>query len=138
MIFCVNTYAQNRQDTIQISEFNILICFPGEYIKKVYTYEEGIFYDYIIMKDSSIITIHVGTMVSLPLIEKAVVISSCLISNMLKDETGKYVEDDVEYYCRELNIFPYHLNVSYDKVSSRLKKQYDQIINNIKVFKKND
>lgn len=134
LCFCINTYAQNQQDTILISEFSIEIGLPGEYVKKVYTYEEGVFYDYIIMKDSSVVTIHVGTMVSLPLIEKSIVISSCLIGNMFKDETGKNVENDVEYYCRELNIFPYHLNISYDKVSSRLKNKYDQMINNIKVF----
>ncbi len=125
----------NRQDTIQISEYNIVLSFPGEYIKRMHRYEEGLFYDYVITQDSSIITIHAGAMISLPLIEKTDVVSSCLIGNMLKDETGRYTENGIEYYCRELNIFPYHLNISYDKVCSQERYKYDYIINNIKIFK---
>ena len=33
-----------------------MLSFPGEYIKKEYLYEEGIFYDYIIPQESSVIT----------------------------------------------------------------------------------
>ena len=96
-------------------------------------YEEGVFYDYIIPQDSSIITIHLGSMVSLPLIEKKEIISSRQISNLLKEECGKYIENGIVKFCRELNIYPYHLNISYDKVSLHLKKKYDDSFDNIKI-----
>ena len=96
-------------------------------------YEEGVFYDYIIPQDSSIITIHWGSMVSLPLIEKKEIISSRQISNLLKEECGKYIENGIVKFCRELNIYPYHLNISYDKVSLHLKKIYDDCFDNIKI-----
>ena len=61
----INIDAQTHRDTVQVSEFYIVLDFPGEYIKKATTYEEGVFCDYIIPQDSSIITIHLGSMVSL-------------------------------------------------------------------------
>ena len=131
----INIDAQTHRDTVQVSEFYIVLDFPGEYIKKATTYEEGVFYDYIIPQDSSIITIHLGSMVSLPLIEKKDIISSRQISNMLKEECGKYIENGTVKYCRELNIFPYHLNISYDKVSFHLKSKYDDCFDNIKIWK---
>ncbi|WP_028903841.1 hypothetical protein [Prevotella sp. P6B4] len=135
LCFSLKTNAQVQQDTIQISEYCIILSFPGEYIIKEYSYEEGVFYDYFFLQESSIITIHVGSMVILPLIEKKDIISSCLIGNILKDETAKYLEDGKLKYCREINIFPYHLNIIYDKVSSQLKDKYDFVFDNIKVFR---
>ena len=52
---------------------------------------------------------------------------------MLKEECGKYIENGIVKFCRELNIYPYHLNISYDKVNLRLKKKYDDIFDNIKI-----
>ena len=132
-LFSININAQIQRDTIQISEFCIMLDFPREYIKKEMQYEEGVFYDYIIPQDSSIITIHLGSMVSLPLIEKKDIIFSREISNLLKEECGKYIENGIVKFCRELNIYPYHLNISYDNVSLQLKKIYDDCFDNIQI-----
>jgi len=131
--FSININAQIQQDTIQVSEFCIILDFPREHIKKEMQYEEGVFYDYLIPQDSSIITIHLGSMVSLPLIEKKTIISSREISNLLKEECGKYIRNGTVKFCRELNIYPYHLNISYDNVSLHLKKIYDNCFDNIKI-----
>ncbi len=136
LCFSLKTDAQVQQDTIQISEYCIVLSFPGEYIKKEYLYEEGIFYDYIIPQESSVITIHVGAMISLPLIDKNDIISCRIIENILNDEIGTYVENGMVNYCRELNILPYHLNITYDKVSPSLKDKYNFIFDNIKIFKR--
>jgi hypothetical protein len=133
VFFSINIVGQIKPDTVRVSDFCIMLVFPEEYIKKEMLYEEGVFYDYIIPQDSSIITIHLGSMVSLPLIEKKDIISSRQISNMLKEECGKYIENGIVKFCRELNIYPYHLNISYDKVNLRLKKKYDDIFDNIKI-----
>ena len=78
VFFSINIVGQIKPDTVRVSDFCIMLVFPEEYIKKEMLYEEGVFYDYIIPQDSSIITIHLGSMVSLPLIEKKDIISSRL------------------------------------------------------------
>ena len=91
----INIDAQTHRDTVQVSEFNIVLDFPGEYIKKATTYEEGVFYDYIIPQDSSIITIHLGSMVSLPLIEKKdIILHQLRVVEKLQNVTGLMKSED--------------------------------------------
>ncbi|MEE3385657.1 MAG: hypothetical protein VZR36_11300 [Prevotella sp.] len=135
LFFCIKTDAEIQQDTIRTLGFYIVLDIPKDNIKKVLNYEEGIFYDFIIPQDTSVITIHCGAMVDLPLIRGKKVLSCQLINGILKDESGIYEKDGKLHYCREINIFPYDINITYDIVGSTFKRKYDLIFDNIKVEK---
>ena len=69
-------------DTLLFGESHkILINIPDTYRKKVTNYEEGTFIDYFNVSDFSTITVHFGSMVSLPLINDSAYIGSAAFNS---------------------------------------------------------
>lgn len=133
-----NLYSQRLPvDTINIdSDYYVVMQHPGDYKIKKTNYEEGYFQDLIVIKDNCCITIHCGTMIGIPLIEKKKQLSMFCISGLVNDEKGMYIENNKKIYCREINILPYNINIVYDRVSENLVHKYDFIFNNLRLYKR--
>lgn len=133
--------AQNsiKIDTIRWSNFQIIIELPLKSHPHIETYEEG-FFQTISCSDSTIINIHCGAMVSLPLINtnKNVVTSKFILGKDVRVLRGycASLNNGVKEtkYFREENYFKYGITVMYENADKSKLDYYDSILNNIKVI----
>jgi hypothetical protein len=133
--------AQNsiKTDTIKWSSFQIIIELPLNNHSKIETYEEG-FFRTISCSDSTIITVHCGTMVNLPLIDtnKYIITSKFVLGGDVRVLRGysAFPNNGIRRtkYFREENYFKYGITVMYENADESKLCYYDSILNNIKVI----
>ena len=137
VIGSIRSYSQIIQyDTVRIAP-NYIICFlvPGHYKVKTTLYEEGVFKDILVYKDNVVLSFHFGAMNYESIDKPANEVSDFKISGLLRDRKYKYIENNEFFYKREINIFPYNLDILYDRVPENKLNEYDEIFSNLKIFK---
>lgn len=131
-------------DTLLLGKSHkVLINIPDTYRKKVTNYEEGIFISYFNVSDFSMITIHFGSMVSLPLVND----SSCVISDtFLLNNKGRLEIRKIKGYCaskiipdqnlffREDDYLKYNVSFVYENVALENVDKLNKIFDNIKMI----
>jgi len=133
--------AQNslKTDTIKWSGSQIIIELPSKKYVHTETYEEG-FFQTMTCLDSTIIIVHCGAMVNLPLIDmnKYVVTSKFVLGEDVRVLRGHcvYSNNGVRKtkYFREENYFKYGITVMYENADESKLEYYDSILNNVKVI----
>jgi hypothetical protein len=128
-----------KLDTIRWSKNELVIELPKHNIAQIDNYEEGFFKTYTCFLDSTIITIHIGSMVKLPLID----LKKYSLSSEFKLGKDVYVlrgfynyefEGSLKKkYFREENYSKYGLTILYENVDESRLKFYEHILNNIKI-----
>jgi hypothetical protein len=131
-------------DTLLFGEsYKILINIPDSYRKNVTNYEEGTFISYFNVSDFSTITVHFGSMVSLPLIND----SSCIVSDtFISSNKGQLEIRKIKGYCitkfiqnqnlffREDDYLMYNLSFVYENISFENIDKFEKIFDNIKII----
>lgn len=129
-------------DTISNPNETILIQHPTPSKKGMLSYEEGCFEWYTCYNDCnfldiSVITIHYGVMVNLPLIDlnDKVVTDEFILGEDILIRRGYYMEQNQKKYFREDNYFKWRINITYELVSEEHLKDYERMLNNVKIYK---
>ena len=131
-------------DTLLFGESHkILINIPDTYRKNITNYEEGTFIDYFNVSDFSTITVHFGSMVSLPIIKD----SSCIVSDtFISSNKGQLEIRKIKGYCiakftqnqnlffREDDYLKYNLSFVYENISFENIDKFEKIFDNIKII----
>jgi len=133
--------AQNSTvtDTIKWSSFQIIIELPLKNHSTIETYEEG-FFQTISCSDSTIITVHCGAMVNLPLIDtnKYITTSKFVLCGDVRILRGYcvFLNNGIRRtkYFREENYFKYGITIMYENADESKLSYYDSILNNTKVI----
>ncbi|MBP6977301.1 MAG: hypothetical protein PHD61_04765 [Bacteroidales bacterium] len=138
--YSMYSFAQEKVDTIFFGNYYLLIKIFEPNTKTFTSYEEGFFITFSFL-DSSIITIQYGPMVQKPLTST----DSCqILSEFVLDEeikiikgictnTAKHLKN--VYYFREESYSRYNLSILYENVSCPNIKLFDNILDNIKIYK---
>lgn len=134
------SFAQEKVDTIFFGNYYLLIKTFEPNIKTFKSYEEGFFITFS-FPDSSFITIQHGPLVQKPLASA----DSCqILSEFILDEEITIIKgictSSAEhlknvYYFREESYLRYNLSILYENVSCLNIKSFDNIFDNIKIYK---
>lgn len=129
-------------DTISNPNETIIIQHPAPSKKGMLSYGEGYFEWYTCYNDCnfldiSVITVHCGVMVNLPLIElnDKVVTDEFMLGEDILIRRGYYIEQNQKKYFREDNYFKWGINITYELVSEEHLKDYERMLNNVKIYK---
>jgi hypothetical protein len=129
-----------KTDTIKWSNYQMIIELPTKSHSHYETYEEGFFRTISCFSDSTVITIHCGAMVNLPLVNQAkyTITSKFVLDNDVRVLRG-YCDSlnngiKRKRYFREENYFKSGITVMYENVDESKLIYYDYILNNIKII----
>jgi hypothetical protein len=129
-----------KTDTIKLPDYLIIINVPLKSHSHYDRYEEG-FFRTITCIDTTIITIHCGAMVNLPLIDltKNTITSKFILGKDVSVLRGycDSLNNGVKRkkYFREENYFKFGITVMYENVDEFKLIYYDSILNNVKIIK---
>lgn len=129
--------SQIKMDTICIGESMIVFSYPQSSIVNMTNYEEGFFKDVSCIKDTVIMGLHYGSLVTIPLIshQDKIVTNEYVITNLFRQTRGFYYLNGDKKFFREDNIYKYGFNVYYTNVPEWKVSFYESLLNSLKIIK---
>lgn len=140
--YCKDCIPSVTTDTIYVPNNMIIIQHPSPSKKGMLSYEEGCFEWFTCYNDCdffniSVITVHYGVMVNLPLIDlkDKVITDEFILGEDVRIRRGYYIEQNQKKYFREDNYFKWRINITYELVSEEHLNDYEYMLNNVKIYK---
>jgi len=127
---------QTKADTILChSNINIIIEYPLINRVNIMNYEEGYFKTINCILDTTVITIHCGRMMNLPLTDltEKIICSKFVLGKDVRIIRGYYVQDGRKKYFREDNYFKYGITIVYENVDETKLIYYEHFFNDMKI-----
>ena len=140
------TAQSNRKmgtDTLYLigDKYKLIIDLPFLSFKSISPYEEGFFVSYS-NNDTSVLTIHYGSMVSKPLIKEneCTVLNNFILENKFQELSGfcivtNNIFSKAKKYFKEMDFTNPNITVMYEWVNESEIDKYNKILENIKIIK---
>ena len=126
---------QIKTDTILCFGRKMVIEYPLKSRVNIVNYEEGYFKTINCITDTTVITIHCGSMVNLPLtsMTNKTLCSEFILGKDIRSIRGYSILNGGKKYFREDNYFKYGITVVYENVEERKLMYYEHFFNNIRI-----
>ena len=137
LIHC-NIYGMRcKQDTLQLCDSYCVVKVPFMSVRHFQSYEEGVFYSFLSLEDSVLVTVPCGSLVNIPFKDAKNSNVTILRTDSTKEKSisfGYEIVNGVEKYFWEIYINKQKITLLYENIEKQKLNNYCEMANSVFVF----